>query len=152
MTYLSIITNAAKVAHISVVLLYAICSHESRDFTLDFAEYDNGSPSFGVCQIKEATAKMLGFKGNAMELRNAVISTKYAALYLQYQLNRYNNNWCQAVAAYNAGSYLESEKKPGYPKNLRYVKLVQGKLRKDMQYRLECNKSNKYFIDNLKEE
>jgi len=142
MTYLSIITSAAKAAKVSAVLLYAICAHESRDFTLDYALYDNGSPSYGVCQVKENTARMLGFKGDAIELRNAVVSTKYAALYLKYEQDRYGeNDWVVLTASYNAGSYIESAKKPGFPKNLKYVKLVQAKLPDEYKDRL--NGTNK---------
>lgn len=138
MPYLQIIQAAAKAAQVSAVLLYAICGHESRDFTLDFALYDNGSPSYGVCQIKEGTARMLGFKGSAMELRNPYIGIKYAALYLKYQQERYgDNNWCALAASYNSGTYTES-KYVGYPRNLKYVRLVQRKLSQDYQSKLNC--------------
>lgn len=151
-SYLSIITAAAKAAHTSVILLYSICAHESRDFTLDFSLYDNGSPSYSVCQLKESTARFLGWKGkDPMELRNPYIGIKFAALYLKYQLDRYNGNWLQATSAYNAGSFIESIKMPGYPKNLKYVKLVQKKLDKKFQHRLDCNSglNFKHFADNL---
>ena len=149
MTYLKLIAAAAKAAHVSAVLLYAICGHESRDFTLDFAEYDNGTPSYSVCQVKSDTAKLLGFKGDPMELRNAEVGIKYAALYLAYQTKRYGDqDWVKLVAAYNAGSYSESEKLPGCPRNLKYVKLVQQKLKKDLQYKLSCDMSR--YIANSK--
>jgi soluble lytic murein transglycosylase-like protein len=153
-SYLSLVTSAAKAAKVSTMLLYAVCAHESRDFTLDFALYDNGSPSYGVCQIKENTARMLGYKGKAMDLRNPHIGIKYAALYLKYQLDRYNNDWLQAVAAYNAGTYIESNKKLGCPKNLKYIKLVQEKLDKKLQNRLNCGKDKKpkYYADLLEEQ
>lgn len=138
MTYWSIITAAAKTAHVSVMLLWAICAHESRDFSLDYSLYDKGSPSFGICQIKKNTAFLMGWRGkDEMELRNAEVSTKYAALYLAYQLDRYDGNWVKAVAAYNSGSYNESEKYPGYPKNLKYVRLVQKKLPQELKNKLE---------------
>lgn len=139
MTYLSIIAAAAKAAQVSAVLLYAICAHESRDFSLDYALYDNGSPSYSVCQVKATTASQFGFKGSPMELRNPHVGIKYAAIYLKYQMNRYNGNACKAVAAYNAGTYLESSVKPGYPKNLRYVRSVQNKLPKEKRHFLICN-------------
>lgn len=142
---MQIITAAAKAAKVSAVLLYAICNHESRNFTLDFSEYDNGSPSYGACQVKLNTAKMFGFQGNPMDLRNAMVSTKYAALYLRYQMDRYGEeSWLELVSSYNAGSYIESTKKPGCPKNLKYVRLVQQKLPVTMQGVLSCgnNKTN----------
>jgi soluble lytic murein transglycosylase-like protein len=139
MTYYTIIVNAAKAAKVSAILLYSICAHESNGFTLDFALYDNGSPSFSVCQIKKDTAIMLGWHGkDAMELRNPTVGAKYAALYLKYQLDRYNGDTCKAIAAYNAGSYLESIKKPGYPKNLKYVRLVSKRIPKEYRKELVC--------------
>lgn len=152
MTYLSIITAAAKAAKVSAILLYAICAHESNDFSLDYSMYDNGSPSYGVCQIKYETSLTLGFHGKPMELRNPHIGTKYAALYLKYQLNRYNGNICKSVAAYNAGSYIESTKMTNHPKNLRYVKSVQKRLDKRLRPMLDCGsntKINEYFIDRM---
>lgn len=138
MTYLDIITVAAKAAKVSVTLLYAICAHESRDFTLDFSEYDNGSPSYSVCQVKEETAKMFGFSGNPEKLRDAVVGAKYAALYLKYQEDRYGEDWIKLVSAYNAGSYSESSKIRGCPRNLKYLRLVRQKLPGHLQYRLDC--------------
>ena len=140
MTYIQIIAAAAKAAHISAVLLTAIASHESKDFELDYALYDAGSPSYSIFQLKEPTARMLGYKGPAMELRNANIAAKYAAQYIRYQMDRYGDDWCMVTAAYNSGTFIESEKKPGYPKNLKYVRLVQAKLPKELQYRLNCGK------------
>jgi soluble lytic murein transglycosylase-like protein len=148
MTYLSIMAAAAKAAHVSTTLLYAICAHESKDFSLDFAEYDNGSPSYGVCQVKEDTARFLGFKGKSMELRNPMIGAKYAALYLKYQLDRYSGNVYKAVAAYNAGSFIESKKRPGFAANHKYINLVKQKLDKRLQHVLDSNNTN-YFIDKM---
>ena len=138
MTYLSIITAAAKAAGLSVTLLYSICAHESKDYTLDYAMYDNGSPSYSVCQVKLGTAEMFGFKGEPMELREPRIGAKYAALYLKYQITKYNGNICKAVSAYNSGTYTESPKNPGLPKNLRYIKLVKEKLPEEYKYLLNC--------------
>ena len=140
-TYLSIITAAAKAAKVSAALLYAVCNHESNSFMYDYTLYDNGSPSFSVCQIKEASARQLGFTGDAMELRNPYVGIKYAALYLAYEYNRYGNDWVKITSAYNAGSYVEGKVK-GCPRNLRYVNLVKEKLDKSLQYKLEC-KENK---------
>lgn len=151
MTYLQIITAAAKAAKTSAVLLYAMCAHESMDFNFDYTQYDGNSPSYSVCQIKEKTSRQLGFKGEAMELRNPHVGISYAAKYLRYQLDRYGNNWCKAVAAYNSGTFIESSKKPGLPKNLKYVHLVQEKLPKDLQRKLSCDINNNRFIDKIEE-
>jgi soluble lytic murein transglycosylase-like protein len=154
-SYWDIISLAAKSAKVSATLLYAICAHESNGFTYDLALYDNGTPSFSVCQIKEGTARMLGWNGkNPMELRNAHLGIKYAALYLKYQQDRYGDqDWCKLTSSYNSGSYIESIKHPGYPKNLKYVNLVKEKLDKDIQDRLNCGEDRKirYFVELLRE-
>ena len=142
MNYWQIISAAAKAAKISAVLLYAVCSHESRNFELDYSIYDSGSPSYSVCQIKKSTAVQMGWTGkNPMELRNPYIGIKYAALYLAYQQNRYGNNWVKQAASYNAGSYLEGLN--GCPKNMKYVRLVQQKLPKNTRYKLSCGREQK---------
>jgi soluble lytic murein transglycosylase-like protein len=150
MTYLQIITAAAKAAHISVAVLYAVCAHESNDFMYDYTMYDNGSPSYSVCQLKKDTALLLGWDGkDEMELRNPYVGIKYAAKYLRYQLDRYNGDYCKAVAAYNSGSFIESKKNPGYPKNLKYVRKVQQRLEKSLQNKLSCDIKDRKFVDTL---
>lgn len=149
MTYLSIITAAAKAAHVSATLLFAICQHESNNFMYDYTMYDNGSPSYSVCQIKESSARQLGFKGDAMELRDPRVGIKYAALYLRYQQQRYGNDWVKLAASYNAGSYNESTKVPNCPRNLKYVRLVQQKLDQNLQRKLSCDIKDSRFIDKL---
>ena len=138
MTYVNIIATAAKAAKVSAVLLYAICAHESRDFSLDFSKYDNGSPSYSVCQVKENTAKMFGFVGNPLRLRNAIVGAKYAALYLKYQEDRYGEDWIKLVSSYNAGSFSESSKIRGCPRNLKYLRLVRQKLPEHLRKKLDC--------------
>lgn len=138
MTYWEIISAAAKAAKVSAVLLYSICSHESRGFTLDYSIYDNGSPSYSVCQVKSETAKMLGFKGSPTELRNAYIGAKYAALYLKYQQDRYGDDWVKLTASYNSGSYNPSNKVRGCPRNLKYLRSVQEELPDYLKYKLNC--------------
>lgn len=133
------ITKAASAAKVSSALLLAICSYESADFTVTYNHIDGGSPSYGICQIKEDTARMLGFKGKASELMNTHTNAKWAARYLKYQEDRYGtNDWCKLAAAYNAGSYNESKKVPGKPRNLKYVRRVQRKLAEELQDRLSC--------------
>jgi soluble lytic murein transglycosylase-like protein len=141
MTYWQIISAAAKAAKVSAVLLYAICAHESRGFELDYSMYDNGTPSYGVCQLKSGTALMMNWHGkDPMELRNPRINAKYAALYLKYQQDKYGpNDWVKLASAYNAGSYQEGKIK-GCPRNLRYIKLVREKLPRNLRYKLSCGK------------
>lgn len=143
MTYTAIILSAAKAAGVPGVLLLAICTHESS-LTNIMVPHDGDSASYGLCQIKESTARSLGFKGsvsgplkfspvfpNTMEpvgkaegLMVPQTNAKYAAKYLKLQLQRYNGDFCMATAAYNAGTYSPSTKKPGKPRNYKYIEQV----------------------------
>lgn len=138
MTYVSMIALAAKKAGVSGALLLAICTHESG-LKNTLVPHDGGSPTYGVCQVKYETAKMLGFDGKAKDLMTPEINIKWAAEYLKYQNQRYNGDWCKVVAAYNAGTYNESKVVPGKPRNLKYVRNVQRKLAEDLQSKLSCD-------------
>lgn len=140
MDIVTTILSAAKSVGVSGSLMLAVCSHESGNFTFDYAPHDNGSPSYGVCQLKLNSARQLGFKGQANELKKPIVSAKYAALYLKYQQGRYGQDWVKLTAAYNAGSYLPSDKVVGCPRNLKYIKLVQKKLPQTLQHKLRCGK------------
>ena len=138
MDVVTIILNAAKAAKVSGTLLLALCAHESGGFTQNYAPMDHGSPSYGACQLKYLTAAQLGFRGLPVDLMDPKTNAKWAARYLAYQQSRYGDNWVLLTSAYNAGSYKESSKARGCPKNLKYVRLVQKKLPLELQSRLEC--------------
>lgn len=144
MNIVAIILNAAKTAKVSGTLLLAICAHESNNFTLNYSPYDHGSPSYGVCQLKLESAKMVGFQGSPYELMDPKKNSLYAAKYLKYQESRYGNDLCKITAAYNSGSFAESKKNPGKPKNLRYVRLVQKRLPENLKSMLSCSE---YWIE-----
>lgn len=108
---MSVITIAALFVSASTTyslppgLLSSICYAESRHSTLELVTQDNGSPSYGICQIKYDTAALMGFKGTSKQLLTPKVNIKYAAKYLKYQLLRYQGNVYKASLAYNAGSY-----------------------------------------------
>lgn len=147
MTYVEIILAAAAKVKVSGALLLAICSYETN-LTNVVVHYDGGSPSYGICQVKYDTAKMLGFTGKAEELENPFVNAKWAAKYLKFQEERYSKTdivtdnadvWCKITAAYNAGRYNESKKVPGKPRNLKYVRRVQQRLSENLQHLLSCD-------------
>jgi len=144
MEVISLIMSAAKAVGVSGVLLLGICRHESADFTQNYAPMDVGSPSYGVCQIKANTAFQLGFSGMPFVLNDSKVNALYSAKYLKYQQERYGDNWVKLTASYNAGSYLPSNKVPGCPRNLKYVKLVKAKLPSDLQVKLECGTNQEF--------
>lgn len=90
-------------------LLLALCWGESS-FRKNTSHMDNGSMSYGACQVKLETARWmdkvyhLRHKVTPTKLENVKVNAFYAAKYLQYQLARYDGDWEKAVDAYNAGS------------------------------------------------
>lgn len=132
-----IILSAAKSVGLSGYFLLSICTVESN-LKNAYVENDGGSPSFGICQIKEGTAKMMGFKGDKKELMDPKVNAFYAAKYFKWQKERYNGDLCRAIASYNAGSFLESERRPGYPKNYKYVKKVKENLNEEKRQKIKC--------------
>lgn len=139
MTYSAIILAAAKAVKVSGALLLAICTQESN-LTNAMVLHDGGSPSYGVCQLKYETAKMVGFKGRKQDLMDVKTNATFAAKYLAYQQTRYGDDWHKITAAYNAGSYNPSSKIVGCPRNLRYVKAVKDKLDESYHTRMACGK------------
>lgn len=138
MTYTETVVAAAKAFKVSSSLLLAICTHESGGLKNVLVPHDHGTPTYGICQVKAGTAEMFGYKNEGTGLMDPATNAKYAALYLRYQLDRYDQDPCMSVAAYNAGSFNESTKVPGKPKNLRYVRLVQEQLPVGERHLLSC--------------
>ena len=135
--YIKMILSTSKIVKVPSALLLAICMQETG-LTNAVHNHDGGSPSIGICQVKEATAKGLGYKGTARELKDPQTNIYWAARYIKYQEGRYGDNWCRVTAAYNAGSFIESKKNPGYPSNLRYVVGVQKNIAIEYKDRLSC--------------
>lgn len=103
-------------------LLSALCFVESSHKVNAIHKFDGTSHSMGVCQIKLATARLVGFKGTEAELMQPEINIAYAGKYLHRQLVRYKFDTVKAVAAYNSGTYKETPKKT--PVNYLYVRKV----------------------------
>lgn len=59
--------------------------------------------AIGLGQIKEGTAGYVNARHKRGMLFLPFYNLKISALYLQYLLSRYNNNWSLALAAYNWG-------------------------------------------------
>jgi soluble lytic murein transglycosylase-like protein len=111
-----------------LTVLLAICFVESSHRASVINISDNGSASYGYCQIKLGTAKDMGFKGNITDLWfKKQINMEYAKRYLQYQFNRYGN-WEEAIAAFNSGSVKRN--KLGEIVNKKYVNKVNKEFNK----------------------
>lgn len=103
-------------------LLSSLCYVESHHKVQAVNLNDGGSASVGVCQIKPATARVLGFRGSDTLLSRPNVNVYYAGLYLKYQLDRYNGDVEKGVSAYNAGTHRVNAK--GETKNRKYVHKV----------------------------
>jgi soluble lytic murein transglycosylase-like protein len=135
--YTNMILSIAKMVKVPGALLLAICMQETG-LNNTYHTNDGNSTSFGVCQIKFQTARNIGYKGSAMGLMVPSTNARWAAEYLKYQIDRYDGDWCMAVAAYNAGSFNNSKVMPGYPRNLKYVRGVQRKLASNLRSMISC--------------
>lgn len=148
MDYVSIIIGAAKAANVSTHLMLAICAHESHLINVTVPQ-DGGTPSYGICQLKQGTAESMGYNGTSEALVRPEVNAKWAAKYLAYQLNRYDGDWCQAVSAYNAGSFIESKRHPGKSINNTYLFRVMGMLPKEYYSNFKCMYEGKSMSDKL---
>lgn len=118
---IAIITEIAHLVGISPVLLLAVCWQESNHRNAINA-MDGNSASYGICQVKLSTAKMVMPSVKAGDLLNPTINSFIAAKYLKTQLKRYNGDEKMAIAAYNAGKVKYNKK--GLIVNRHYVNLV----------------------------
>ncbi len=142
-----ILTQTAKMIGISPQLLLAVCMTETN-LKHVHTPNDGATTSYGVCQVKLETAQFMGkvhkkpylvvFTSN--DMKDIKKNAKVAALYLKYQIDRYDGDLCKAVAAYNAGRFKESTKFPGKPFNWKYVEKVQNNVENDpvLENRLDC--------------
>lgn len=109
-------------------LLSAVCYVESKHNTRYYLNKNDGrginpGHSLGECQVKRATARMLGYRGSEERLKSDVkVNTYYAAKYLKHQLDRYGGDIPKAIAAYNAGTHRVNKK--GLTRNRKYVTKV----------------------------
>ena len=85
-------------------LLESVCFVETKWDVKAVHPHDGKGDSLGICQVKLATAQMLGFKGTAAQLMVPSTNIRYAAKYLRHQLNRYNGDVTKAIIAYNRGN------------------------------------------------
>jgi len=120
MTVLLALQQAAKATAVPFELLRAICTVESNLNPAAVNQYDGGSPSYGLCQIKQATAELVGYEGEPEDLLNPHTNALYAAKYLKRQILRYNHDWIKAISAYNNGKACNY--------NVKYVNKVLDKL------------------------
>lgn len=96
--------SAAHRTGLPYELLWGLCKTESNLKPEAVNKFDGKGHSHGLCQIKLATARLVGFKGGTEALYNPWNNAYFAGLYLKHQLDRYKGDWIRAIAAYNRGS------------------------------------------------
>lgn len=119
------IYKAASKYQVDPRLLAAICYHESKFQAAAIHKNDGGSGSYGLCQVKLAPARALGFKGHWKTLLSPGVNAEVAASILKYHLDHKNppQNQQELLSAYNAGRVLRTPK--GGVRNLAYVQKVE---------------------------
>lgn len=100
---------AAALTGVNPALLSSLCFVESNHKINAYVHQDGGSPSYGICQVKESTARALGFTGRAEALMDPSVNALYAAKYLKRQHRRYKS-WPKAVSAYNCGRVCNNKR------------------------------------------
>lgn len=120
--------KAADRANVPVALLRAVCFAESKHkfYAYNYADAGGENHAFGLCQLLRTTAFMYVTPDERCkrDFRKDPETKKYkiprtysecklfgmytnayaAARFLRDLLNRYDNSWTHAIAAYNAGS------------------------------------------------
>ncbi len=103
MSFTALFLAASLSAGLPPGLLDSVCWTESKHNPAAIRHHDGNGTSYGICQIKLATARLVGFKGTSKELMTPEVNIEYAARYLKRQLNRYNGNYVRALVSYNRG-------------------------------------------------
>lgn len=84
-------------------LIDSVCHVESHDNPAAIHRHDGHGDSLGLCQIKNFSARQVGFKGTEKDLLDPQVNALYAAKYLKSQIKRYKGDIQKAVTAYNKG-------------------------------------------------
>lgn len=85
-------------------LMLAICTVESSLNPKAIHFHDGDGTSYGLCQIKEATARQIGFQSKTRVLMDMHVNAYYATKYFAHQMEKYSDDWMRAIAGYNRGS------------------------------------------------
>ena len=116
------ITEAARAEGQNPTILAAICYHESNFHPEKVNKDDGGSGSYGLCQVKMALARSMGYRGSFSGMLHPEVNARIAAKILKYHSKKTRNQE-ELLAAYNAGRVNRWE--DGTIKNIKYVRKVQ---------------------------
>jgi soluble lytic murein transglycosylase-like protein len=158
------IKKAADNVGVPAALLRAICYAESRLNRYAYAHQDGRTlgSAFGMCQVLYGTATSLGMvdekcKESFLDRKDKVYkscklfgpytSAYYAAKVLKRQLKRYDNNYINAVAAYNSGTVRSCPKRGRYTIHIFDKKA--NKLRKIRRKCVPGSLMNQDYVDRV---
>lgn len=109
LSHLAIIERAGKRFAIEPGLIAAIISKESGG---DWAAR-GGVGEYGLMQIRESTAQLMGYSGDPDLLLTPTTNIHYGVSYLRRQFDRYSDEAdvaAYAISAYNAGTAYKNRK------------------------------------------
>lgn len=116
------IKAASEAYRLPYRLVLAVCTVESSLNPRAINANDgDGTPSLGLCQVKLATARWLGFGVEEKDLLDPDLNAMIAARYLAKQRKRYRGNLRKTISSYNAGTAT--------PANEGYVNKVMGAMK-----------------------
>jgi hypothetical protein len=109
--------------------LYKVSENAKRlQISVDVEEYYQKC-SWGPMQVMGAVAREFGFVGGLQDLLDSPLGIEYGCRKLAWCLDKYNGDWNDAAAAYNAGSVrrVKIPDSDSYEyKNQEYVDRVNG--------------------------
>lgn len=110
----SLVLSVAIATGVNSNLLLAVCQKESG-LTNVINHSDNGSKSYGPCQVKSIAARQLGL--GHIDITKAHNSVLVAAMYLKYSIDKCGNVE-SGLAHYNTGKCLRTFSKNGYVRDV----------------------------------
>jgi len=131
------IRQVSCASHVNPVLVAAIMETESGGNPKARASASGGG-AWGLLQIKESTARFLGFRGPMKKVLLPLVGLRLGVRYLAWQAQRHPYGW-DAVAAYNQGTPRWSKDSRRY-ENQRYVRKVFHTYRRLLRVRHEEEK------------
>jgi soluble lytic murein transglycosylase-like protein len=100
------IDRHAKIHALPQTLVYRVIERESR-----FDPTCHHGPNWGLMQIREDTARSMGFSGPARNLLDPDTNLTFAVTYLANAYRVAGGNQQRAIALYTHGYYFEAKRK-----------------------------------------
>jgi soluble lytic murein transglycosylase-like protein len=102
----AMISRQAQRHAVPEALIYRVIARESN-----FNSGLRNGPNWGLMQIRESTARSMGFSGSVRNLLDPEINLTYAVAYLANAYRVAGGNQDRAIALYTHGYYYEAKRK-----------------------------------------